>query len=77
MENYINSCAGYAVATYLMAVGDRHLENLMINKDGKMFHVDFGFILGKHPPLKGNMIPPIRINKPMIQAMGGEKSDKY
>ena len=57
-----------------MAVGDRHLENLMINKDGNMFHVDFGFILGKNPPLKGTMIPPIRINKPMINGMGGPKS---
>lgn len=70
----MNSCAGYAVATYLIAVGDRHLENLMVTKNGNMFHVDFGFILGKNPPKKGLFVPQIRINKPMILGMGGMDS---
>ena len=36
-----------------------------------MFHVDFGFIFGKHPPNKGLLVPPIRLNVPMILGMGG------
>jgi phosphatidylinositol 3-kinase len=74
MKTYMNSCAGYAVATYILAVGDRHLENLMVNKNGNMFHVDFGYILGFNPPKKGLLVPPIRINKPMILGMGGLES---
>lgn len=73
----MDSCAGYAVATYLLAIGDRHLENLMVTKNGNMFHVDFGFILGKNPPFKGLMVPQIRINKPMILGMGGVDSENY
>jgi phosphatidylinositol 3-kinase len=75
-DTYIYSCAGYAVITYLLAIGDRHLENLLIDESGHFFHVDFGFIFGKNPPFKG-IQPPIRICKQMIQCMGGFESDNY
>lgn len=59
------------MATYILAVGDRHLENLMVTKNGNLFHLDFGFILGKNPRMKNAWVPPIRINKPMVMGMGG------
>jgi len=76
-ETYLDSCAGYAVVTYLLAVGDRHLENLLIDEQGHFFHVDFGFIFGKNPAGKSMFQPPIRICKEMINAMGGFNSDNY
>lgn len=60
-ETYLDSCAGYAVVTYLLAVGDRHLENLLIDEAGHLFHVDFGFIFGKNPTGKNLWATPIRI----------------
>lgn len=51
-ETYLNSWAGYAVVTYLLAVGDRHLENLLIDESGHLFHVDFGYIFGSNPASK-------------------------
>ena len=75
--NSLLSCAGYAVATYLLAIGDRHLENLMLCRNGKMWHLDFGYILGKQPPKKGMWAPPIRINKPMVLGLGGLTSPGY
>lgn len=76
IETYIDSCAGYCVVTYLLGIGDRHLENLMIDESGHMFHVDFGYIFGKNPPKKSTM-PPIRICKEMIECMGGFESKNY
>ena len=35
MDTYVKSCAGYCVVTYLLGVGDRHLDNLLLAPDGK------------------------------------------
>jgi phosphatidylinositol 3-kinase len=68
MDNYIKSCAGYCVITYLLGVGDRHLDNLLLLPDGKFWHADFGYILGRDPkPFPPLMKLPIQV----VDGMGG------
>ena len=74
LDSYINSCAGYCVVTYILGIGDRHLENLMIDNRGRLFHIDFGFILGKDPKPAP---PPIKLCQEMVECMGGKGSQRY
>jgi phosphatidylinositol kinase/protein kinase (PI-3 family) len=73
-QKFIKSIATYCVVTYLLGVGDRHLDNIMVTKDGKLFHIDFGYVCGKDP-VHSN--PGIRITQDMIEAIGGINSPNY
>lgn len=38
-SNYVRSCAAYAVLTYVLGVGDRHLDNIMMKDTGVYIYV--------------------------------------
>ncbi|KAL3700638.1 hypothetical protein R1sor_018660 [Riccia sorocarpa] len=48
-EKFLVSSAGYAVACLLLQPKDRHNGNLLFDKDGRLVHIDFGFILETSP----------------------------
>lgn len=73
MDNYVKSCAGYCVITYLLGVGDRHTDNLLLHPEGHFLHCDFSFILGRDP----KTFLPMRITQNMVNGMGGRESDNF
>lgn len=73
-ERFTKSTAAFCVLTYLFGIGDRHLDNIMVTRDGQLFHIDYGYILGNDPVVSD---PGIRITGSMIEAIGGVTSDNY
>ncbi|GKT31753.1 Phosphatidylinositol kinase like protein [Aduncisulcus paluster] len=74
VDNFVKTCVGGSVLTYLLGVGDRHLENILVQPNGNMFHIDFGYMLGRDPKA---FAPAMKLSKAMVEAMGGPFSDGY
>lgn len=36
IEEFTLSCAGYCVASYVLGIGDRHSDNIMVKKTGQV-----------------------------------------
>ncbi len=73
LNNFNLSTAAYSIITYILMIGDRHFDNIMINNsNGHIFHIDFGHILGHEARIR-RFNQPIRFTKEMKDCI--EKSE--
>jgi phosphatidylinositol 4-kinase A len=87
---FARSSAGYAIVCYLLSIKvclhffshsltimmkDRHNGNILIDNEGHLIHIDFGFLLGISPG--GNLgfeNAAFKLSKEMIDILGGGKT---
>jgi hypothetical protein len=76
-ERFAKSLAISSCLSYVLGLGDRHANNIMLSNSGHIIHIDYGYILEN--PIHSNIVnnPIIRISGEMIDFLGGWNSEYY
>ncbi len=50
-ENFLRSLVGYSLICFILQIKDRHNANILMDREGNIIHIDFGFVLGDTPKM--------------------------
>ncbi|KAH7103906.1 kinase-like protein [Auriculariales sp. MPI-PUGE-AT-0066] len=70
-RNFAKSLAGYSLVTYLLQLRDRHNGNILVDSDGHIIHIDFGFMLGNSPGNIGVEAAPFKFTAEYLDVLNG------
>ncbi|KAJ6677832.1 hypothetical protein OIU85_008415 [Salix viminalis] len=71
-RNFVESMAGYSLVCYLLQVKDRHNGNLLMDEDGHIIHIDFGFMLSNSPGGVNFESAPFKLTRELLEVMDSD-----
>ena len=75
--NFVSSFVGYSLICYFFEIKDRNNGNILIDEEGNVIHIDFGFLFDKTP---GNIKferAPFKFTNDFIELIGGIESNYF
>ncbi|XP_039016736.1 phosphatidylinositol 4-kinase beta 1-like isoform X3 [Hibiscus syriacus] len=71
-RNFVESMAGYSLLCYLLQVKDRHNGNLLLDEEGHIIHIDFGFMLSNSPGGVNFESAPFKLTRELLEVMDSD-----
>jgi phosphatidylinositol 4-kinase len=76
-KKFTESLAGYSLISYLFQLKDRHNDNILIDSEGHLIHIDFGFYLQFTPGGIKFENAPFKFTNDYLEIIGGQDSDLF
>jgi phosphatidylinositol 4-kinase A len=74
-DNFLRSLVGYSLVCYILQIKDRHNANILLDREGNIMHIDFGFVLGDTPKMAKVPIfserAPFKLSQEFWDVLGG------
>ncbi|KAH8671786.1 phosphatidylinositol 4-kinase-like protein PIK1 [Tricladium varicosporioides] len=76
-DAFKRSLAAYSIISYILQLKDRHNGNVLIDNEGHIIHIDFGFMLSNSPGSVGFEAAPFKLTQDYVDVLGGVGSPGF
>ncbi|KAL3425040.1 phosphatidylinositol 3 kinase [Phlyctema vagabunda] len=76
-DAFKRSLAAYSIISYVLQLKDRHNGNVLIDNEGHIIHIDFGFMLSNSPGSVGFEAAPFKLTQDYVDVLGGVGSPGF
>jgi len=77
VDAFKRSLAAYSIISYILQLKDRHNGNVLIDSEGHIVHIDFGFMLSNSPGSVGFEAAPFKLTWEYVEVLGGVNGPEY
>lgn len=77
IDCFVRSLASYSIICYILQIKDRHNGNILLDNEGHVNHIDFGFLLSNAPGGFQFETAPFKLTQEYVDLMGGVDGAPY